>query len=98
MAKESKTTVVNLRDTKDYDYRIDRRTAFGNPFKIGVDGTREDCIDQYRRVFLNRMKFNPKFRQKILAMKGKRLACWCAPLPCHGDVIVEYLDRIEDVQ
>jgi hypothetical protein len=24
-------------------------------------------------------------------LRGKRLACWCAPLPCHGDVIVEML-------
>jgi len=24
-------------------------------------------------------------------LRGKRLGCWCKPLPCHGDVIVELL-------
>jgi len=94
MAKENKTTIVNMRDTNAYDYRIDRKTEFGNPYKIGLDGTRQDCIDQYRRMFLYRVRFNPQFRRKILAMKGKRLGCWCKPLPCHGDVIVEFLEKI----
>jgi Domain of unknown function (DUF4326) len=22
-------------------------------------------------------------------LRGKTLVCWCAPLPCHGDVLVE---------
>jgi len=28
-------------------------------------------------------------RPDLEPLRGKRLACWCAPLPCHGDVIAE---------
>lgn len=28
-------------------------------------------------------------RPDLERLRGKRLACWCAPLPCHGDVIAE---------
>jgi hypothetical protein len=31
-------------------------------------------------------------RPDLEPLRGKRLACWCAPLPCHGDVIVEWLE------
>lgn len=31
-------------------------------------------------------------RPDLEPLRGKRLACWCHPLPCHGDVIVEWLD------
>ena len=26
---------------------------------------------------------------ELAALDGKRLACWCAPEPCHGDVLAE---------
>ena len=28
-------------------------------------------------------------------MQGKTLGCFCKPNPCHGDIIKEYLDRME---
>jgi hypothetical protein len=28
----------------------------------------------------------------LAPLRCHRLACWCAPLPCHGDVILEWLD------
>ena len=29
-------------------------------------------------------------------LKGKRLGCWCKPLPCHGDVLAELADADAD--
>lgn len=26
-------------------------------------------------------------------LKGKILGCWCAPLPCHGDVLAEIANQ-----
>jgi hypothetical protein len=34
-------------------------------------------------------------RPDLEPLRGYRLACWCAPLPCHGDVILEWLDTHE---
>jgi hypothetical protein len=31
-------------------------------------------------------------RPDLEPLRGHRLACWCAPLACHGDVIVEWLE------
>lgn len=37
-----------------------------------------------------RMVNDPEFRESVLALRGKDLACWC-PLdkPCHADVLLE---------
>ncbi len=42
------TTVVNLRKD-EYDIYIGRGSPFGNPFKIGKDGTRKQVIDKFQR-------------------------------------------------
>lgn len=91
------TRVVNLRRTGDYDVYIGRAGHgqsgyFGNPFN---DGTRESNIERFRTYFLERVESDPVFRSRVLALKGKRLACFCAPLRCHGDVIKAWLDAQE---
>lgn len=81
---------------KDKDVvRIDRRSPFGNPFKIGVHGTRKEVMAMYRRHFYVRMLTGDfEFVRKIQKLKGKKLGCWRTPLPCHGEIIIEYLERI----
>ena len=84
--------VVNLRDLRDPEHqrrfilppdvvRIDRRTRWGNPFTVKESG-RDLAIALYREW----AGMNPDFLEPL---RGKRLACWCAPLHCHGDVIAE---------
>ena len=97
--------VVNLRDYRldgrtilpDDVVRVDRLTRWGNPYRIGralaregrtvVD--REGALAAYRGWLTARLAADPAFLQPL---RGKRLACWCAPLPCHADVIVELLE------
>lgn len=98
-----RTTVVNIRTTKDKDYiRIDRTTQFGNPFRIGEydfylkrELTREDSIMLFQKRFGRMIKNYPVFRAAVEKLKGRRLGCWCKPLSCHGDIYVEYLERKE---
>lgn len=82
---KSATIVVNLRRTRDYDVRIDRQTVWGNPFVVGRDGDRADVIAKFRE-WATAQKW---LMERVGELKGKRLACWCAPLPCHGDVLAE---------
>jgi hypothetical protein len=70
---------------------VGRPSPFGNPFEIGRDGTREEVIQKYREYFLAN-EFLKKLARDSLV--GKTLCCFCAPLPCHADVIVEYLDSL----
>jgi len=89
-----KTTLVNMKTCKDSDIvRIDRSSPFGNPFRIGKDGDRKECIDKYRIAFNLLIKKSESFKQQVLNLKGKKLGCWCKPSPCHGDVIIEFLER-----
>ena len=95
-----KTKVENLRhfgyaSLPDGSIRIDRRTIYGNPFKIGPDGTREDVIAKHKKYMLERIAVDLEFKEAVLALKGKILLCWCAPLPCHGDNYVVWLEKGE---
>lgn len=81
------TTVVNLRH--DFcDVQICRPGQWGNPFLIGLDGTRTECVEKYREW----IKTQPQLLAQLPMLKGKRLGCFCAPLPCHGDVLKEMVD------
>jgi hypothetical protein len=86
------TTVVNMK-FNSFDVYIGRGSPFGNPYKIGQDGTRKEVIELYWHYFLEKLNSDPAFRAQVLAFRGKILGCRCKPLPCHGDVIAEWLDN-----
>ena len=95
---EMKTTLINYR-TYNLDTSkvtpIDRRSIFGNPFKIGPGCTREQCIEKYRVWFQDKLCGELGSAAKVRTLKGKILGCWCTPLPCHGDIIIKYLKGLE---
>jgi len=86
-----KTRVVHLNSAEwaaaapSERVRIDRRSKWGNPFRIGVDGDRAQVIALYRAS----LRELPTIVVTALRaeLRGKMLGCWCAPLPCHGDVL-----------
>ena len=67
--------------------RIDRATRWGNPFVIGRDGSRAEVIEKYRANLWRDIRAGRIGLGELAALDGKRLACWCAPEPCHGDVL-----------
>lgn len=85
------TTVINLRH-HTCDIVCDRSSPFGNPYEIGRDGTRDDVCNKYAILFKKRLQ-DPDFRARVLALKGKRLGCWCKPNRCHVDTIKKFLDE-----
>jgi hypothetical protein len=62
---------------------IGRPSKWGNQFVIGKDGTRAEVIAKYERYLCD----SPLLDQ-IHELRGKNLVCWCAPEPCHGDVLL----------
>lgn len=91
----TKTTVVNRRARLPYDVYIGRPGPWGNPFAIGKDGTRAEVIAKYRVWITSDRRVPVVLRKNLYRLKGKRLGCWCAPAPCHGDVLAELADRKE---
>ncbi len=87
-----KTRVVNIRK-EGHDVYIGRGSPFGNPFVIGKDGNRAEVIALYKKWFYNKLKNNWQFRRNVIVLKSLTLGCYCKPLACHGDVIVDYLEK-----
>ncbi len=71
-------------------------SKFANPFKIGKDGTREEVIIKYRNHITNKVENDKSFKDELLSLKGKKLGCWCHPLECHGDILVELIEKYSD--
>jgi len=86
-----KTVVVNCR-RDDYDVFIGRPSIWGNPYRIGRHGTREEVIEMYRQYLIEHPYLLELAREQL---KGMILGCYCKPAACHGDVLVELLQDDE---
>ena len=72
-----------------YDVYIGRPSKWGNPFLIGKDGTREEVIAKYESW----IREQGLLMLEIGELEGKILGCWCAPKPCHGDILLKLLQE-----
>lgn len=100
-----RSRVVNLR-TSPYDVYIGRGGKgqpgpFGNPIRRGEScpicgqihtepGETLFCFEEY---FHRRILHDAAFRKRVEGLRGKTLGCFCKPRPCHGDVIVDWLNK-----
>ncbi|GJL57823.1 MAG: hypothetical protein NPIRA03_06800 [Nitrospirales bacterium] len=50
-------------------------------------GTRAEIVEAYAADLQKR----PDLLKDLPLLRGKALGCWCAPEPCHGDVLVTLL-------
>jgi hypothetical protein len=87
-------TVVNVRGAKVRTWTVYigravrghyKASRWGNPFKIGRDGTRDEVIEKYRAWIVDQ----PELMRDVATLHGQVLGCWCAPEPCHGEVLAE---------
>jgi hypothetical protein len=82
----SEIEILNMRNTPlvaDLCFRIDRKTKWGNPYRMRSERERMDVIKKYTYYLLDSELVNDLHELR----EGKRLACWCYPKPCHGDVL-----------
>jgi hypothetical protein len=52
----------------------------------------EEAIEAYRQELWQRIRGGKLSLEKLAALKGQRLGCWCAPGPCHGEVLTAAAD------
>ena len=86
-----KVVNINKRPRNDYDVYIGRPSKWGNRFVIGEHGTRAEVIAKYKEYILSK----PELLQDLKELKGKTLGCFCKPLPCHGDVLIELIEDLK---
>lgn len=67
---------------------IGRPSKWGNQFAMQTRGPeeRQRVIDRYTRYLSKHPELIVEIRKEL---RGKDLVCFCAPLPCHGDVLLE---------
>ena len=84
-----------------------RPGPFGNPFIVGRDGSREECVDLYAHMLNGYMVLGktPSVAElrgarstvaaRLEELRGKNLACWCHldGKPCHADILLELANR-----
>ena len=85
--------------------KVGRSGKWGNPFKEGEHGTREECVTLFAAMLRGEFCLttdNLAEQQAYHAMahrdrdriKGWNLGCWCEPgTPCHGDVLLCFARR-----
>jgi hypothetical protein len=79
---------------------VARPSIWGNPFVVGRDGTRADCVELYAALAGGLVCLTTKATVAeieraqeaigiVEGLKGKNLACWCSlDAPCHADVLL----------
>lgn len=89
------TSVVNKDSGSAFDIYIGRGSLLGNPFPIehGSDKDRSHVIEKYKEHFYTNIVTNPEMQRYLEGIRGLRLGCHCKPLPCHGDIIADYLNN-----
>lgn len=89
---------VNM-DDPDIVY-IGRGSMWGNEYTHIHTGTKatyrvdtvEQAIEAFRIDLWKRLKSGEVTVHDLLKLSGKRLACFCKPKPCHGDVLVKAVE------
>lgn len=88
-------TVVHCK-RDEHDVYIGRGGRWGNPFSHRegtraqfVVGSRDEAISAYRGWLWAEVRAGRIGVAQLATLHGKRLGCWCAPQPCHGEVLVQ---------
>jgi hypothetical protein len=71
-------------DARRHTVYVGRGSRWGNPFRIGPDGDRATVITAYQRWLRNQRHLLTRLDE----LAGHDLLCWCAPLPCHADLLL----------
>lgn len=89
---------VNLRNEK-YTVYVGRagrgqHGMFGNPFVVGRDGERGECVRKFAAWFYSSDPDATYMRDMVRThiKPTDVLGCFCKPASCHGDIIAAYVN------
>ena len=101
------TTVVNIH-LHEYDVYMGRAGHghdgyYGNPTPRRKGAPPGSTLSAYCDYFFERVESDPEFRNRIFALRGKRLGCFCVKEPwtpytpgafyCHAQVIANFVEK-----
>ena len=91
IAMMRETRVINIkRDEKPDNYTyIGRGSKWGNPFVMNSQSNRDVVVKLYKEYIENKKELMNDLEE----LRGRTLGCYCKPLKCHGDVLIELLNK-----
>jgi len=90
-----KGTEFNKESSETYEY-IGRGSKWGNPYSMYENGDDRDEVIRKFKYDFDFDKFLNVKKEDFIHLKGKKLGCFCKPQACHGDIIAEYLNSLDD--
>ena len=98
------TTVIHIRESRksEDEIYIGRPSKWGNPF-THKQGTRASIVVSSRKAAIKAFKlwFHEQPQTQLRAdaikeLKNKKLVCFCKPHTCHGDILAEYVNAMNE--
>ena len=72
------------------DNNLASQSKWNNPFSMKVcNDDRELCVQKFKDYIQSKKEFIDSLHE----LKGKNLGCWCYPQKCHGDVLIELINK-----
>lgn len=71
----------------------DEDSIWHNPYKIDKNKTRADVIEKYKIYITEKIK-RENLQIELEKLRNKQLGCWCKPLCCHGDVLLDIINNL----
>jgi hypothetical protein len=72
-------------------------SIWANPYKNTETQSREQVLKLYRVYIEEKLKSNPLLVKELMKLYGKKLGCWCKPECCHGDILVELINKYKNM-
>lgn len=89
------TQYKGIKSNLSYEY-IGRGSYWGNPYSMHENGDdREEVIRKFKYDFDTNKMLNRE-KSEVFKLAGKRLGCFCKPEACHGDVLADFLNSLDD--
>lgn len=70
-------------------------SLWANPFTITKEQSREEVLKLYKIYIEEKIEKNNLYFE-LNKLKGKKLGCWCKPENCHGDILVDLVNKYEN--
>ena len=68
-------------------------SPFYNPFRIGSSG---EILNKYRTYLKGKLSQDKELFSLFLQLKDKNLGCWCNSDYCHGNVIIDLINQLDN--
>ena len=67
-------------------------SKWGNPYVIRrhIRSQHEEAVSYFEDYAETKLGLDPNWLNEL---RGKDLVCWCAPLPCHADILLKLANK-----